>query len=145
MISIIERVIFLQNVDVFSELPSDKLALIAAVAEEITFEAGDAIYKEGDASDAMYLVIDGVVSLHRGQAEVTLARAKEAFGTWALFDDELRVVGATVSATCRVLRVSKDDFVELLADNVEITQAVLKAVVGRLRAVVSRVGPATGH
>jgi CRP-like cAMP-binding protein len=45
-----------------------------------------------------------------------------------------------VAATdCVLLRLAKDDFIDLLADNVEITQAVLKGIVMRLRAVAGRV------
>ncbi len=144
MLTAVEKVIFLQNVDVFSQVPSQQLALLAAVSEELTLPAGGIIYQESDPSDAMYVVVEGRVRLHRGDTEVTRAGPKEAFGTWALFDDELRVTAATAAEDCRLIRVDKEDFIDLLAENVEITQGILKAVVGRLRSVVSRVGPTSG-
>ena len=140
MLSIVERVIFLQNVDVFSEVPTEKLASLAAIAEEVDAPSGQILYREADPSDAMYLVLEGEVRLHRGDKVITVARAREAFGTWALFDDEMRVVSATCEVSTRLLRLDQEAFIELLADNVEITQAVLKAVVRRLRSVLSRVG-----
>ena len=88
----------------------------------------------------MYIVLSGGVRLHRDETEVTTARAGAAFGTWALFDDEVRVASATTLSDTRLLRIYKEDFIELLADNVEITQGVLKAVVRRLRGLVERVG-----
>ena len=141
MLTVVEKVIFLQNVDVFSEVSTEKLAVLAAIATEVEARAGERLYSEADPSDAMYLVLDGVVRLHRGETVVTRAREREAFGTWALFDDELRVVSATCEQEARLLRIDKGAFIELLADNVEITQGVLKAVVRRLRSVLSRVGP----
>lgn len=135
MLSIVEKVIFLQNVDVFSEVPTEQLAYLAAVAEELTFEADERVYSEDEPSDSMYLVLEGAVRLHRGQVLVTTAKNREAFGTWALFDDEPRVVSATCTEAVRLLRVDKDDFIEVLADNVQITQGVLKAIVRRLRAL----------
>lgn len=141
MLTAVEKVIFLQNVDVFSEVPSQQLALLATVSEEVNVEAAEVIYEEADTSDAMYVVVDGSVRLHRGTTEVTRAGPKDAFGTWALFDDELRVTAATAVEESRLLRVDKEEFIDLLAENVEITQGILKAVVGRLRTVVSRVGP----
>jgi CRP-like cAMP-binding protein len=92
----------------------------------------------------MYVVISGVVRLHRGDVDVTRARAGEAFGTWALFDDELRVVSATCEQRSLLLRIGKEDFIELLADHLDVTRGVLKAVVRRLRSVLGRVGSGAG-
>ena len=57
-----------------------------------------------------------------------------------LFDDEVRVSAATVLEQARVLRVGKEDFIDLLADNVEITRGVLKALVGRVRGLIGTIG-----
>lgn len=140
MLTVVERVIFLQNVDVFSEVSTENLALVATIGQEVEFAEDERIYTELSPSDSMYLVLEGEVRLHRGDITVTRAREKEAFGTWSLFDDEHRVTSATAVRRTVLLRVAKDDFIELLADNVEITQGVLKAVVRRLRTVLARVG-----
>jgi len=129
----------LQNVDVFSEVSTEQLSHLAVIAEEVTFSEGDVIFKETDPSDSMYLVLAGAVSLHRGKMEVTVARENDVFGTWALFDDDPRVVTATTVESVHVLRIEKDDFIDLLADHVQITQGVLKGMVQRLRSLVGRV------
>jgi CRP-like cAMP-binding protein len=144
VLTIVEKVILLQNVDVFSEVSTEHLAHLAAIAEEYEEPQGARIYSESDPSDAMYIVLTGTVRLHRGDTQVTVAEAEMAFGTWSLFDDELRVVTATTLEHCRLLRIDKEDFIDLLADNVEITQGVLKAVVRRLRALAGRVGVGRG-
>jgi len=135
MLTVVEKVIFLQAVDVFSEVPTEQLAFLGAVAEELSAVEGETLYRTDEPSDCMYLVLEGEVRLHRGEIQVTVARAREAFGTWALFDDEPRLTSATCVRASRLLRVDKDDFIEVLADNVQITQGVLKAVVRRLRAL----------
>lgn len=144
MLTILERVIFLQNVDVFADVETEKLAAVAAIGVEIDAAPGEVLYVEAGPSDAMYLVLSGLVRLHRGQADVMRAKAGEAFGIWALFDDEVRVVSATCEQHARLLRIAKADFIELLADDVEITRGVLKAVVRRLRSVLGRVGGGAG-
>ena len=135
MLTVIDKVIFLQNVDVFSEVTTEQLAYLAAIADEVPVAADEAIYEEDDPSDAMYLVLSGRVRLHRGPTEVTTAGPREAFGTWALFDDEPRVTGATAAQDSELLRIDKEDFIEVLADNVLVTQGVMKAIVRRLRAL----------
>jgi CRP-like cAMP-binding protein len=135
LLTVIEKVIFLQAVDVFSEVPTDQLAILAQVAEETSVAKDEQLYKSEEASDSMYLVLEGKIRLHRGTTDVLIAQTKEAFGTWALFDDEPRVTDATALEDSRVLRIDKEEFIDVLADNVQITQGVLKAMVRRLRAL----------
>lgn len=57
----------------------------------------------------------------------------------ALFDDEPRVATATTLEGTRVLRVDKEDFIDLLADYVAITQSILKTMVKRLRRLMTSI------
>ncbi len=139
MLTVIEKVMALQNVDVFSEVSTQHLAHLAVIAEEIACRTGDVLYKEADPPLAMYLILEGRVRLHRGDLDVTIAGPNDVCGTWALFDDEPRVVTATVLETSRVLCIERDNFIHLLADYVEITQGVLRAMTKHLRGLVERV------
>lgn len=141
MFTVIEKVIFLQNVDVFSDVPTESLAYLAAIAEEVTYMRGETVYETGEASDSLYLVLDGAVRLHRDGDDIMVAGPNDAFGTWALFDDEPRVATATADEESRLLRIDREDFLELLSDHSEITQGVFKNIVGRLRGLVGRVTP----
>lgn len=140
MLTVIEKVIFLQNIEVFSEVPTEPLAYLASIGEENSIRKGDQIYKENDPSDAMYLVLEGRIRLHRDDTEVTVAGPKDVFGVWALFDEEPRVVTATALEDTLLLRIDREDFIDLLSDHVQITQGVLKALVKRLRGLAESVG-----
>ena len=139
MLTIIEKVIFLQNVEVFTEVPTEDLAYLAAITEEVTYKTGEVIYKEDEPSDAFYLVLEGQVRLHREGKEIMIAHEKKAFGTWTLFDEAPRVVTATPLTDCRLLRIDREDFFDLLADHIQITQGVFKTVVKRLRSLMETV------
>jgi CRP-like cAMP-binding protein len=140
MLTTVEKVIFLQEVDVFHEIPSEDLAYIALITEEVMYEPESTIYKEGEISDSMYLVLGGSIRLHRDGQEVMLAGERDVFGTWALFDDETRVVTATVIEEARLLKIDKESFLDLLTDHARITEGVLKAMVTRLRGLIARTG-----
>lgn len=139
MLTVIEKVIFLQNVEVFSDVPTEDLAYLAAIAEEVEFNNGEEVFKENEPSDALYLVLEGRVRLHRDDKEITVAESKDPFGTWALFDEEPRVVTATPLQDTRLLRIDREDFFDLLADHIQITQGVFKTVVKRLRTLLEAV------
>ena len=139
MLTVVEKVIALQSVDIFSAVSTEQPSHLAQIANDVSYEADAVIFQEADPSDSLYLVLEGRVRLHRQKLEVTVASENDVFGTWALFDDEPRVVTATTLEPTTVLRIDKEDFVDLLADHVQITQGVLKALVDRLRTLVGRV------
>jgi CRP-like cAMP-binding protein len=49
------------------------------------------------------------------------------------------MVTATADADSDLLRIDREDFIDLLADHVRIAEGVLKTVVKRLRSLVERV------
>ena len=139
MLTTVEKVLLLQDVDIFEHTTTEDLSHIAAIAEEIEYQADDVIYKEDDIPDSMYVVIKGKVRLTRGEKEVMLAGNMDAFGTWALFDDEPRVATATASETSQILRLDKEEFIDLLADHVAITQSIMKTLAKKLRKLITRI------
>jgi CRP-like cAMP-binding protein len=140
MLTTIEKVIFLQDIDIFEFTSTEDLSHIAAITEEIEYGAGKVIFGEGDLSDAMYMILDGKVRLIRDGSEVMIGGHKDVFGAWALFDDEPRVVTAIALEDSRLLTIQKEDFIDLLGDNLRLTQGVLKKLVKRLRGLVERAG-----
>lgn len=139
MLTTVEKVIFLQDIDIFEFTSTEDLSHIAAITDEIEYKAGEQICKEQSIPDAMYMVFEGKVRLSRGGQELMMAGHKETFSTWALFDDEPLVATATAVEDTRLLRINKEDFVDLLADHVKITQSILKTLVKRLRRLMTRV------
>ncbi len=140
MLSIIEKVIFLQDVDIFKHISSEDLSHIAAITVEQGVNETGVIYREGDVSDSMYMVIDGKVRLHVGESLVMIAELKDVFGAWSLFDDEVRLISATAFEDCSLLKIEKSHMLELLADHVGITEGILKAMAKRLHVIARKVG-----
>jgi len=145
MLSIIEKVLLLQDVEILRSVSTEHLGYIAQITDEFECNEGEIIYQEGDAANAMYVVIRGEVRIHRGNQDVMTAGPKSAFGIWALFDEEERVVSATCTSSCRLLCLTKDDFHDVLADHSDITRSVLSAMAKRLRSLISRVSLSGNH
>lgn len=83
-------------------------------------------------SDSMYGALEGRIRLHRGDIEIGIVETKGAMGAWALMDDDPRVANAEVVEDAKLLRIDKDDFIDLLSDHVEITQGLLRTLTKRL-------------
>ena len=139
MYSVIEKVIFLQDIDIFKEVRVEDLSYLALISEEIHYMKGQHLYKVNECADALFLVINGKVRLHRDGQEINTIGSLEAMGTWSLFDNQPRVATATALEDTETLRISRDDFYDLLSDHVKIAEAVLRSLSRKLRAIVERV------
>lgn len=139
MLSIIEKVLLLQEVEILQSVSTEHLGYIAQITDEIEFQKNESIYREGDSADALYVVISGEVLIHRNNQKLLTAGPKSAFGIWALFDEDERVVSAASVSSCHLLCLAKEDFHDVLADHSEITRSVLSAMARRLRGLIDRV------
>jgi CRP-like cAMP-binding protein len=135
--TIIERVLLLQGVDLFSNVTTQQLSFIAAIAEEIAVEPGAVVYRENDAPDGLYVVISGAVVVSRNGDVIDRIGPNASFGVWALFDDQPRLTGAEVMETSRLLFVPREEFYEVLADHVDIVQGIFKQLVQRVRSLAA--------
>jgi CRP/FNR family transcriptional regulator, cyclic AMP receptor protein len=128
----------LGRVPVFSTLEHDDLERIARLAVPRTFEPGQIVFREGDASDTCYIVRSGrarAVREHSDGRTITLATfgPGDIFGELAMFEDERR--SATVEAVqlTSVVAVLGPDMRRLMAEHPEISIRLVVALGRRLR------------
>lgn len=133
MLTPIEKVLVLQGIEIFGEVPTDKLAALAAISREVSYLAGDTVYRENDAPDALYLVLEGSVRLSEGERTVSVAGPQVSFGTWALFDDRPRQRTAVAGENSRVLRICRNEFNDLLSDDVRIARGIIRTIARKFR------------
>jgi CRP/FNR family transcriptional regulator len=133
-----EIVELLGRVPVFSTLELDDLGRIAELAVPRTFEPGQIVFREGDASDTCYVVRSGrarAVREHPDGRTITLATfgPGDFFGELAMFEDERR--SATVEAVQRtsVVAVLGPDMRRLMAEHPAIAIRLVVALGRRLR------------
>ena len=134
--TLIEKVLFLQNVELLSALSPEQLGRIALITAEVEMATGAILLREGELSACMYVIVSGRVSVESGGELVFTAGEKDVIGTWALLDNEPMVVTATVVENSRVLKIDRDDFYDLLADHSEITQSMFQVLVRRIRRLI---------
>jgi CRP-like cAMP-binding protein len=137
-LNIVEKVIALEGVELFSQLSPEQLARIASIAHEVRFPPGKLVLDASQPVDALYIMLDGAVDLARDSEPLATARRNEVLGAWALFDEEEPApVTAKTAEDTRLLRIARDDFYDLLADNSEITSALFSTLVKRFRKLVA--------
>jgi CRP-like cAMP-binding protein len=138
-LNIVEKVIALEGVELLHDLSPDQLARIGTIAEEVKFAPGRVVIEAGKPVDALYVIVEGSVELARNGEAVAVAKQNGVLGAWALFDqnDPLPVSAKTLEDT-RLLRISRDDFYDLLSDSSEITSAIFSTLAKRFRKLVEQ-------
>jgi HEAT repeat protein len=132
----LEKIFLLQNVDVLRDAHSAHFTLLASIAEEVEAEPGTVLLTGGEPPDALYVVVDGSVALEAKDGHVIRASAGRPFGTWALIDRAPSLVTARVEERSRLIRVSRDDFHDLLADYPELATDLLQGLARKVRTLV---------
>ncbi len=134
----LERAIRLQKVDLFSDLETDLLALVASIAKQVELPKGNTLFQESRPLNAIYVLLEGRIEMSRGgQPLFTLGR-DETIGNWALFDEQPSVVTATVVEESHLLQIEREDFFDLLADHSEITRKLFQALFQRVRDLLTK-------
>jgi len=139
--TIVEKVLLLQNVDLLSAARTEDLAVLASIADEVLYPEAAVVFEEGQAADALYVVIKGELVLTQNGAEVDRMTENSTLGAWDLIEGVPRVFGSHAKSETLLLRVDRQDFYDLLLDYPELGQSMLKAMVRRFRKLVTPSGP----
>ncbi|MFW6331117.1 MAG: SpoIIE family protein phosphatase [Gemmatimonadota bacterium] len=109
----------LGRVPLFQGLPRSDLERIAELVSPREVNAGEFLFREGDAGDKFYVVFDGAMEILKerplGDHErLAVKRGGEAFGEMALLNDAPRSASVRAVEDTRLLSVSRASFDELL-------------------------------
>lgn len=116
---------FLRTVSLFQDLETDTLEALAPLLVIKKFKAGDAIFRELDRSDALYVVEQGRLAASKfvsGETDIVLTRFNpgDFFGEMGLFDAEPRSASVYCEADAVLWKLDRDVFHSLINERPEI-------------------------
>ncbi|UCD71990.1 MAG: cyclic nucleotide-binding domain-containing protein [Syntrophobacterales bacterium] len=110
----------LKKVNLFESLSDDQLNAIAKLGQEKSFEPGEEIFKQGQKSKTLYVLLDGMVTLRiKAEEEIdlmaeTLRETGSVFGTASLMKPYISNVTARCLKPSRTLAVDSAEFQEII-------------------------------
>ena len=137
MYSTLEKTILLKTVNLFQTIPTEDLSKVAQIAEEEQFGANIPLFAEGDFGDSLYIVVDGDVKIHKGDRHIASLGKGACLGEMALLDQEPRSADVTMETDATLLKITQEDFYEIMSSNMEIMQGIVKLLTGRLRDAIN--------
>ncbi|HET7684813.1 MAG TPA: cyclic nucleotide-binding domain-containing protein, partial [Candidatus Limnocylindria bacterium] len=127
----------LRAAPLFAELPQPDLERLCQISEPVRLDPGDALIREGEPGDALYVVISGELDVVRGGGadEVALARVGPGSvqGEMALLEERPRNATARAVTAVEALRIPGPAMLELLATRPEASLAIVRTTLARLR------------
>lgn len=111
----------LDGLDLFAGAPRSLLEQLAASAEERTVAAGEVIIRQGDTSDALWILAEGTLLAHAriDGREIDLPEidAPGYVGELGLMNRTVRSATVTTATTCRLLHIPGDNFIGALENS----------------------------
>lgn len=133
MFTILEKTILLKTVDLFQDIPGELLSQVSQISKAKNYDNGEIIFRDGDVGDSMFIVLEGKISITKGDKEIALLDKGASLGEMALLDNENRSANAIAKEDSILLKINQDVFYELMESNADIMKQIIKLLTGRIR------------
>ena len=135
----------LKAVPLFSSFPDEQLRMLAAVVTRKSVSRSTTVMASGDPTDSLYIILSGRLKVLMSDSEgkeviLSILGPGEFFGEMGLIDDSPRSASVTAIEPCELLSIAKRDFKKCLSENFEMTMAVMRGLVSRLREADRKIG-----
>jgi CRP-like cAMP-binding protein len=129
----IEKALFFKEQDIFRNVGVEQIAEVAALAEEMHYEAGTVIVEQEAPSEHVYIVVEGHVVAEREGIVTTVVTPGKGFADLTLVPGSTYGFTGRAATHVHVLRIALVDFVEVMLEHPEIAIGIVRALAIRLK------------
>jgi CRP/FNR family transcriptional regulator/CRP/FNR family cyclic AMP-dependent transcriptional regulator len=135
---------FFRKFPLFADLDDRDLTAIAAVAKPRRYAKDDVVFYADESGDIFCLIREGQVKVTMISPEgkeiiLSLLGPGDFFGEMSLLDDEPRSATIVATENLELMTIWRNDFLQIMAQNFDITKKVLSELSKRLRSASSRI------
>lgn len=116
-----QEVDVLRRLVLFAGVAPSRLKLLALASDRVNIAPGETLFREGDPSDAAYVVLSGsadvLVNSLSGETKVATIEPHSMIGEMAILRDAAYIATVKANAPLETLRIRKDRFIRFLADS----------------------------
>jgi len=119
----------------FAGMPSDALQALVANLQLVSLERGEVLFRAGEPSDALYVIVEGELSVQSpGPPATEMSRLGPGsfLGEVALMTDQPRSATVVCLLPAELLRIDRHTLSRVLANHGDVLRAVLRFVRDRL-------------
>lgn len=129
---------FFKKIAIFQDLEPEELTLILGLTRPCRFARGSVILREGEEGDTLFIMVEGEVEITKRltltldqdlprEKRMIRLRAEDGviFGEMALLENDRRSATVTALTDCRLLELSRADFLDFIRKHPEVGCKVL--------------------
>ena len=140
-VTVEQRLEHLTHLPIFREMTTAELAPLAAACRVVHFRPGEAIVRQGEPGDSVYVILDGRVEVlaHierngvQSESVVSWLVTGDALGELSLLDGRPRSATCLAMTSTTCLCLDRDEFLGAVQRHWSLAHALLEVVAERLR------------
>ena len=113
--------------------------------EKIAAKKNQLIFEAGDKAESVYLIVSGKIGIflpiNRTDTPNFILGDNEIFGEMGVIDQSLRVGRATALTDVDLIKISRDEFNDKLAESDPFITGLIRVLVSRLRDLLKKTLP----
>jgi CRP/FNR family transcriptional regulator, cyclic AMP receptor protein len=125
----------LSQVPMFADFSKRHLDRLSKETDEMLFDPGQIVVKEGDLGETLFVVLEGSAKVVRGKRKVGEVLPGDFFGELSAIDGGPRTATVVADTRLRVLRLFRRTLDSLIRDEPQVAQKLLDGIVRRFRQV----------
>ncbi|PKN59401.1 MAG: hypothetical protein CVU56_00730 [Deltaproteobacteria bacterium HGW-Deltaproteobacteria-14] len=141
LVTSLERLLALRRSELFRDLPTRDLEVLAGLLREAVFRAGEVIQPADQPATTLHLIVEGAIELVRDEVVRRRVEAPFALGSLAVFAGRDGGTRATALTEVVALRIPADVIAEVVEDHFNVLDQLLRATA---RQLISEVRLLTG-
>jgi len=132
MLTVVEKVLLLQDMEVFGFAQTEDLAQFASVCRETEVSPGMTLFREGEMGRTLFLLVRGGIVLEKDGLELEVVN-RGGLDIWSFFADSEQKFTARAVEESLLLTITFDEIVDLLTSEPEFCWAITRqlAVIAR--------------
>ena len=134
--SLEEEVDLIRRIPIFAKSEPAMQKLLCFTSERLSYRAGQVMFREGDAADAAYVVVEGeaevTVETANGPLVVNNLGRNDIIGEIAIFSDVPRTATVTAKTDLVTLKISKDLFTNLMRESPDAALELIRVLADKL-------------
>lgn len=112
----------LKEIYLFEDLSEEEIEKFLTITEIKTMKQDEILFREGDPSDCLYIIVAGEVRMSKqvaniGEEAMSILDKGNFFGEMGLLDDSPRSTDAIIHKNCKLLAVKRSSFLAFMAEN----------------------------
>jgi CRP-like cAMP-binding protein len=133
MESDLETALLLHQVPLFADLPPEALLPVARLSSYRMLAPDERLFEQGSFGDALFVVVDGLLRIEQhGQLLARLGKG-ETVGEMAVLDWQPRSASVVAEQASTLLRVERNDLIDLLQEEPALLRSLLTLLSRRIR------------